>query len=83
LIFVIDYGLLFWAERRVASGLAALMMASIPSSRLWQKSRSFGRNGSHFACRWRSQAGFAESRCFSAARSALVALLLMRVAPLL
>jgi len=30
LIFVLDYGLLFWAEQRVASGLAAVMMATIP-----------------------------------------------------
>jgi drug/metabolite transporter (DMT)-like permease len=30
LIFVIDYGLLFWAEQRVPSGLAAVMMATIP-----------------------------------------------------
>jgi drug/metabolite transporter (DMT)-like permease len=30
LIFVLDYGLLFWAERRVPSGLAAIMMATIP-----------------------------------------------------
>ncbi len=30
LIFVIDYGLLFWAERRVPSGAAAVMMATIP-----------------------------------------------------
>ena len=30
LIFVIDYGLLFWAEQRVASGVAAVMMATIP-----------------------------------------------------
>ena len=30
LIFLIDYGLLFWAERRVPSGLAAVMMATIP-----------------------------------------------------
>lgn len=29
-IFVIDYGLLFWAERRVASGIAAVMLAMIP-----------------------------------------------------
>ena len=29
-IFVVDYGLLFWAERRVASGIAAVMMATIP-----------------------------------------------------
>jgi len=27
LIFVLDYGLLFWAERRVPSGIAAVMMA--------------------------------------------------------
>jgi drug/metabolite transporter (DMT)-like permease len=30
LIFVLDYGLVFWAERRVLSGLAAVMMATIP-----------------------------------------------------
>src|SRR3984885_10837143 len=30
LIFLIDYGLLFWAEQRVPSGLAAVMMATIP-----------------------------------------------------
>src|SRR6202011_3931269 len=30
LIFVFDYGLLFWAEQRVLSGLAAVMMATIP-----------------------------------------------------
>jgi len=31
LIFVVDYGLLFWAEQRVPSGLAAVMMATIPA----------------------------------------------------
>jgi drug/metabolite transporter (DMT)-like permease len=31
LIFVMDYGLLFWAEQRVASGLAAVMLATIPA----------------------------------------------------
>jgi drug/metabolite transporter (DMT)-like permease len=31
LIFVIDYGLLFWAERRVPSGVAAVMLALIPA----------------------------------------------------
>src|ERR1700758_2318044 len=30
LIFVGDYGLLFWAERRVPSGIAAVMLATIP-----------------------------------------------------
>ncbi len=30
LIFLIDYGLVFWAEQRVPSGLAAVMMATIP-----------------------------------------------------
>jgi len=30
LIFVLDYGLLFWAERRVPSGIAAVMLATIP-----------------------------------------------------
>ncbi|HJW93601.1 MAG TPA: EamA family transporter [Thermoanaerobaculia bacterium] len=29
-IFVIDYGLLFWAEQRVTSGIAAVMMAMNP-----------------------------------------------------
>jgi drug/metabolite transporter (DMT)-like permease len=29
-IFVLDYGSLFWAERRVASGIAAVMLATIP-----------------------------------------------------
>ena len=31
LIFVLDYGLLFWAEQRVPSGIAAVMMANIPA----------------------------------------------------
>jgi drug/metabolite transporter (DMT)-like permease len=31
LIFVFDYGLLFWAEKRVPSGVAAVMMATIPA----------------------------------------------------
>jgi drug/metabolite transporter (DMT)-like permease len=30
LFFVLDYGLLFWSEQRVASGIAAVMMASTP-----------------------------------------------------
>ena len=30
LIFVFDYGLLFWAEQRVPSGIAAVMIATIP-----------------------------------------------------
>jgi drug/metabolite transporter (DMT)-like permease len=30
LIFAVDYGLLFWAEQRVPSGIAAVMMATIP-----------------------------------------------------
>jgi drug/metabolite transporter (DMT)-like permease len=30
LIFVVDYGLLFWAERRIPSGIAAVMLATIP-----------------------------------------------------
>jgi drug/metabolite transporter (DMT)-like permease len=30
LIFVLDYGLLFWAERRVPSGVAAVILATIP-----------------------------------------------------
>lgn len=30
LIFVLDYGMLFWAEQRVPSGIAAVMMATIP-----------------------------------------------------
>ena len=31
LIFVGDYGLLFWAEQRVPSGIAAVVMATIPA----------------------------------------------------
>jgi drug/metabolite transporter (DMT)-like permease len=31
LIFVIDYGLLFWAEQRVPSGIAAVILATIPA----------------------------------------------------
>jgi len=31
LIFIVDYGLLFWAEQRVPSGVAAVMMALIPA----------------------------------------------------
>ena len=30
-LFVMDYGLLFWAEQRVPSGLAAVMLATIPA----------------------------------------------------
>src|SRR5271155_320523 len=30
IIFVFDYGLLFWAEQRVPSGIAAVMLAMIP-----------------------------------------------------
>src|SRR5229473_273838 len=30
LIFGLDYGLVFWAEQRVASGLTAVMLATIP-----------------------------------------------------
>ena len=30
LIFLVDYGCLFWAERRVASGVAAVVLATIP-----------------------------------------------------
>jgi drug/metabolite transporter (DMT)-like permease len=30
LIFVLDYGLVFWAERRVPSGVTAVMLATIP-----------------------------------------------------
>src|SRR6266851_9320791 len=31
LIFVLDYGLLFWAEQRVPSGIAAVVAATIPA----------------------------------------------------
>src|SRR5580698_11330376 len=31
LIFVFDYGLLFWAEQRVPSGVAAVMLGTIPA----------------------------------------------------
>ena len=31
LIFLVDYGLLFWAEKRVPSGIAAVILATIPA----------------------------------------------------
>jgi drug/metabolite transporter (DMT)-like permease len=31
LVFVMDYGMLFWAEQRVPSGMAAVMLATIPT----------------------------------------------------
>jgi drug/metabolite transporter (DMT)-like permease len=31
LIFVFDYGILFWAEQRIPSGIAAVMLATIPA----------------------------------------------------
>ena len=31
LIFVMDYGFLFWAEQRVPSGVAAVILATIPA----------------------------------------------------
>ncbi|MFZ0338539.1 MAG: EamA family transporter [Terracidiphilus sp.] len=31
LIFVVDYGILFWAEQRVPSGIAAVILATIPA----------------------------------------------------
>ena len=30
MIFVVDYGFVFWAEQRVPSGIAAVMLATIP-----------------------------------------------------
>jgi drug/metabolite transporter (DMT)-like permease len=37
LFFVLDYGLLYWAEHRVPSGLAAVMMATTPAfMALWE-----------------------------------------------
>jgi drug/metabolite transporter (DMT)-like permease len=37
LIFVLDYGLVFWAEQRVPSGLTAVMLATIPAfMALWE-----------------------------------------------
>jgi drug/metabolite transporter (DMT)-like permease len=31
IIFVVDYGILFWAEQRVPSGIAAMILATIPA----------------------------------------------------
>jgi drug/metabolite transporter (DMT)-like permease len=31
IVFVFDYGILFWAEQRVPSGIAAVMLATIPA----------------------------------------------------
>jgi drug/metabolite transporter (DMT)-like permease len=37
LFFVLDYGLLYWAEQRVPSGIAAVMMATTPAfMALWE-----------------------------------------------
>ncbi len=37
LFFVLDYGLLYWAEQRVPSGIAAVMMATTPTfMALWE-----------------------------------------------
>jgi drug/metabolite transporter (DMT)-like permease len=37
LFFVLDYGLVYWAERRVPSGIAAVMMATTPAfMALWE-----------------------------------------------
>ena len=36
-IFVLDYGLLFWAEQRVPSGVAAVVLALIPFSWRYRK----------------------------------------------
>ena len=44
LIFVIDYGCLFWAEQRVPSGIAAVVLATIPVSLRCWKSCSCERN---------------------------------------
>src|SRR6202021_2558274 len=30
IIFLFDYGLLFWSEKRIPSGIAAVMLATIP-----------------------------------------------------
>ena len=30
-IFVLDYGLVFWAEKRVPSGITGVMLATIPA----------------------------------------------------
>src|ERR1035438_8302565 len=42
LIFVLDYGLLFWAEQRVPSGIAAGMMATIRSGASARQARANG-----------------------------------------
>lgn len=44
--FVVDYGFLFWAERRVPSGMAAVILATIPafiaiSEVLWLRTQRF------------------------------------------
>jgi len=50
LIFVFDYGLLFWAEQRVPSGIAAVMLATIPV--LWRCRRSFSCERKSSRCAW-------------------------------
>ena len=65
LIFVFDYGLLFWAEQRVPSGIAAVMMATIPvfmtlSEILFLRHAADLRFGWRLRCWW----GLAAWRCW-------------------
>jgi drug/metabolite transporter (DMT)-like permease len=60
LIFVFDYGLLFWAEQRVPSGIAAVMMATIPSSWRYRRSSSSEHKNSPPASPWRSSSALEE-----------------------
>lgn len=43
LMFLIDYSCLFWAEQRVASGIAAVVLATIPCSLHFWKYFFYGR----------------------------------------
>jgi drug/metabolite transporter (DMT)-like permease len=54
LIFVGDYGLVFWAEQRVPSGVAAVMMATIPAFMALSEIIFLRRRSSPFVWPWRS-----------------------------
>jgi len=51
-IFVVDYGLLFWAEQRVPSGVAAVMLATIPVFMALSEIIFCVRSGSPSGWRW-------------------------------
>jgi len=60
LIFVLDYGLLFWSEQRVPSGIAAVMLALIQF--LWRFQKSFCCERKNSPSAWRGAADWNRRR---------------------